>query len=408
MPSAVAAELGGYGFIAYVFCGAVISLVLLCFAEAGSRVITAGGPYMYARVAFGPFMGGVTGIVWVLAQGVISCAAIVMLLIETLARAFPALQDRMMQSLVIVAIFGSLAVLYIRWSRAGVGATVALTVIKLLPLLLVAAGIFWKGLPSGLVDGPAPGVAKMGRAALILTFAFMGIETVLNNGSEIRNPARTVPRAVLLAVASISLLYLAIHLAAEQALGTSLPTAGGAALPLTARALYGPWGELIVGIGVVVSMGALVVGDIFASPRVPFALGRDGVLPRILGRVHPKWHTPHVAIAAYALLGAAIALSGTFRQLAILGVSGTLFGYMMTALSVLRMRQRGVADAGAPFVVPGGPVVPMAACALIVCLLVSLELKELLALGALLGVGGLVSWWTQVRQPRTVLVPPAA
>lgn len=396
LPSAVAAELGGYAFIAYLFCGAVISLVLLCFAEAGSRVVTAGGPYMYGRIAFGPFVGGVTGIVWVLAQGVISGAAIVMLMIEMLTRTFPALGDRMVQGLVLFAIYASLAVLHIRWARAGVGATVALTVIKLVPLLLVASGFLWKGLPPGLLGGPVPSGARVGHGALILFFAFMGIETALNNGSEIRDPARTVPRAVIIAVTGITLLYLAIHLAAEKALGADLPAAGGAALPLTARAIFGPWAEVVVGIGVIVSMAALTMGDIFASPRVPFALGRDGVLPRVLGRVHPAWHTPYVAIAAYAMLGFAIALSGTFRQLAILGVSGTLFCYMVTALGVLRMRRRGVADAGTPFVIPGGPLVPLAACVLIICLLVSLDRKELVALGGLIGFAVAVSWWTQV------------
>lgn len=397
LPSAIAAELGGYAFLAYLICGAVMALALLCFAEAGSRIANAGGPYTYAREAFGPFAGGAIGIVFFMAQGVISNAAILVLLLETLTRTFPPLQDRTVLSLVIIATYVVLATLHIRWVRGGVGAAVGLTVAKLLPLFLVGVAILWNGLPDGLAAGAAPPANKMGHAAILLMFAFMGSEGALCCGSEIKDPARTVPRAVLAAVTVIALLYFTIHLAAERALGPALATAGGNALPLAARALYGPWAEVVVGVGIVVSMAAIIIGDIFALPRVPFALGRDGVLPRALARVHPVYRTPYVAIAVYCALACMLALSGTFRQLAIVGVSGTLFVYMTTCLSVLRLRRLGVAHAGTPFVIPGGPVIPLAACGLILFLLSSLAAKELLALGVLMGVAVLVSWWTQVR-----------
>lgn len=409
LPSAIAAELGGYAFAAYLVCGAVIALALLCFAEAGSRIATAGGPYTYARDAFGPFIGGMTGIVFFLAQGCISNAAIMVLLLETLGNSIPALQNRAVLLVTIVVSYAALATLHIRWAKGGVGAAVGLTVAKLLPLVLVGAAILWAGLPEGLAAGPAPGATKMGHAAILLMFAFMGIEGALCTGSEIRNPARTVPRAVIAAVTVIAILYFAIHLSAERALGPELATAGGNALPLAARTLYGPWAEVVVGVGIVVSMAAIVIGDIFSLPRVPFALGRDGVLPRVLGRVHPVYHTPHVAIAVYSALACLLALSGTFRQLAIAGVSGTLFVYLMTCFSVLRLRRLGVAQAGTPFVIPGGPLVPLAASALILFLLSTLAATELLALGVLLGLAVLVSWWTQVHQPsRPVPVPPGA
>ncbi len=408
LPSAIAAELGGYAFLAYLICGAVMSLALLCFAEAGSRISRAGGPYTYAREAFGPFVGGATGVVFFMAQGCIANAAILMLLLETVGRSIPALQDRLVLSAVIIAIYLGLAIFHIRWLRGGLGTAVGLTVIKLVPLFMVGVAILWNGLPSGLATGAVPGAGKMGHAAILLMFAFMGIEGALCNGSEIRNPARTVPRGVLAAVTVIALLYFAIHLAAEKALGPELATAGGAALPMAARVFYGPWAEVVVGVGVVISMAAIVFGDIFSLPRVPFALGRDGVLPRALAKVHPVFHTPYVAIAVYCALACLLALSGTFRQLAIMGVSGTMFVYLMTCFSVLRLRRLGVAEAGTPFVIPGGPVVPIAASVLILYLLFSLEVKELLALGVLLGAGVLVSWWTQVRRPRPVPVPPAA
>lgn len=181
-----------------------------------------------------------------------------------------------------------------------------------------------------------------------------------------------------------------------QALGGELPDDRKAELQ---QGVLDGWGEAVVGVGIIISMAAIVIGDIFSLPRVPFALGRDGVLPRALARVHPVHHTPHVAIAFYCTVACVVALSGTFRQLAIIGVSGTLFVYLVTCLGVLQLRRKGIAEAGKPFVVPGGPVVPLAGSALILYLLFSLEAKELLALGVLLGVAVLASWWTQVRRP---------
>lgn len=406
LPSAIAAELGGYAFLAYLVCGAVIALALLCFAESGSRVATAGGPYTYVREAFGPFAGGAIGIVFFLAQGCIANAAIVTLLLETVARVVPALQNRAVLSAALIVIYVSLATLHIRWVRGGVGAAVGLTIVKLVPLLLVGAAVVWNGLPEGLAQGAPPGAGRMGHAAVLLMFAFMGIEGALCTGSEIKDPARTVPRAVLAAVVVIALLYFSIHLAAERALGPALATAGGGALPDAARVLYGRWAEVVVGIGIVVSMAAIAIGDIFSLPRVPFALGRDGVLPRALGRVHPRFHTPHVAIMVYCTIACGLALSGTFKQLAIAGVSGTLFVYLVTCIGVLRLRRLKVEQGGAPFVIPGGPLVPLAATALILFLLFSLDPKELLALGALLALAAAVSWWTQVRRPLSLALPP--
>lgn len=408
LPSAISAELGGYAFLAYLLCAAVITLALLCFAEAGSRVTTSGGAYTYARLAFGPLVGGTTGIVYFLAQGSISTAAILMLLLETLGHSVPALQDRTVQSVVVVLTFGSLATLHTRWVQGGVGATLALTVAKLVPLVLVAVAVLWTGLPGTLAQGPVPAPERMGHAAVLLMFAFIGIETALCNGSEIRDPARTVPRAVLTAVGSIALLYFAIHLAVEQALGPALATAGGNALPDAARVIYGPWAQWLVGVGVLVSMAALLVGDGLSSTRVPFALGRDGVLPRALGRVHPVFRTPHVAIATYYVLTSLVALSGSFRQLAIAGVSGTLFVYLVTAVGVLRMRRLGVAQAGTPFTVPGGPVVPIAASVVVLLLLASLARAELLALAALVGIAFVVAWWSSTQAARTVSAVPEA
>jgi APA family basic amino acid/polyamine antiporter len=129
-----------------------------------------------------------------------------------------------------------------------------------------------------------------------------------------------------------------------------------------------------------------VAADTLATPRVVHALGRDGALPKGLGRVDGARATPAVAIVVYAVVCAGLALSGTFRALATLGASGTLCIYLVCCTGLLRLRARGVHSDREPFVVPGGPVVPILATVTVLAVLAGLARRDFIALGALLGV----------------------
>ncbi len=214
----------------------------------------------------------------------------------------------------------------------------------------------------------------------------MGIETALSPSAEIRDPRRVVPRGLALGIAGITLLYLSLQLVAQSALGAGLATATEAPLASAATVVLGSWGRvLILGAGVVCMAGVLP-GDLLATPRVLYAMGEDGLLPAALGQVHPRFHTPAAAIATYAFVCAVLALSGTFRSLAILAAAGTLVMYLMTVLSVLALRRSGATTGEAPFIVPGGPIVPIVAAIAIVLVLSTLAWKELAAIGVMLAV----------------------
>ena len=137
-------------------------------------------------------------------------------------------------------------------------------------------------------------------------------------------------------------------------------------------------------VAAVLSTAGAVAGDTLATPRVLHALGRDGALPRTLGRVDGKRETPAVAIVVYAVVCAGLALSGTFRVLATLSASGTLCIYLVCCVGLLRLRARGVRGTREPFVVPGGPVVPILATVTVLAVLGGLERRDFLALGAIL------------------------
>jgi basic amino acid/polyamine antiporter, APA family len=118
---------------------------------------------------------------------------------------------------------------------------------------------------------------------------------------------------------------------------------------------------------------------VLCSPRNPAALAERRQLPRRLAAVHPRFRTPAIAVGAYALMCAIVAVSGSFRYLVILGTSGTMVVYLICCLGVLRLRAHDVATAGPPFRVPGGPLVPLAASAIILWLLSTLARAELAA-----------------------------
>lgn len=389
LPGLVAGVLGPAAIVAYLVCAVLIALVGLCFAEAGSRVSGSGGLYAYASAAFGPVVGGVVGTLQLFANAIGSAAALARFLIDTLAGIWPALANPGAGIALLVAIYGVLALVNIAGTRDGARLTVVLGVFKLVPLLaIIGFGVFALR-PENLAWPDTPTVGKVGDGALILILAFIGIETGLGLSGETRDPARTIPRAIALALGVVAALYIALQLTAQGVLGSAL---AGSTTPLAdvAGALFGPWGSSLLLIATCVSVGGYMVADMLSSPRSAYALAEAGQLPRVIARVHPVRHTPMVAIVLYATAVVLLAATGSFKQIALLAVGGTLAMYLIVCLGVLRLRAKGVAEAGLPFVAPGGALVPVAAAAIIVWLLSTLAWRELAAGGVFVGVTALI------------------
>jgi len=155
-----------------------------------------------------------------------------------------------------------------------------------------------------------------------------------------------------------------------------------------ARELWGPWGAGFMTAATALSVIGFLSGDILCSPRILYALAERGQLPGGLSIVHGRYHTPAFAIAVYTIICATLAVSGSFRQLVLIASSGTLLVYLLCCLGVLRLRARHIETETEPFRAPGGPFVPLAASAIIVGALLSLEWKELTAALGLVLVAG--------------------
>jgi amino acid transporter len=194
----------------------------------------------------------------------------------------------------------------------------------------------------------------------------------------VKDPVRTVPRAVLLAIAAVAVLYIAVQVVSQGVLGSALSTAttpvadaGGVAL--------GGWGRTLILVGSTVSMFGYVSGMTLAVPRMLFAFARDGFLPRTVALVHARFRTPYVAIAIQTVLVALLAGTGTFEKLAIIANGSVLLVYAACSLATVELRRRDVWSGGAPFRIPAAWLVPWLALAIIVALLATLQLKEWLA-----------------------------
>lgn len=389
LPAVVAGVLGPAAILAYLVCLLLAALLGLCLAEAGSRVSEAGGLYAYARAVYGPVLSGVAGILTLFFNLITSSAALARFAIDALAAIWPPAGRWGASALLLAILYGALAAINVRGARQGANLTSVMAAIKILPLVLIVAVGAFSIRPENLTWTGVPSMSAVGQGAVLLIFAFFGLETGLVPGGETMAPARTIPRAIAVTLVFVAALYIGLQLVTQGVLGAGL-VSGSAPLAATAQIVFGPRvAAAIVALTVISAVGYLVA-DVLTSPRALFALGEARQLPQIFARVDPRYGTPAVAILVYCALSFALAISGTFRELVILTTSGTLILYLMCCLGVLRMRSRQIAMAGPPFVAPGGPVVPLAASALIVGLLWTLAWRELLAAAVVAGISAVV------------------
>ena len=379
LPAGVYAQLGDASPIAYFVCAIVMALVVTCFAEAGSRVSLTGGLYAYVEVAFGPFVGFIAGmLLW---GGMTSAlSAVAVFFGDAMAAMLPSLGSPVMHLVVIVLILGGLAGLNVRGIGNATRFNSVMTIAKLAPLaVIIVAGMV--GLHGDrLTIGHTPQVANLARGSVFLMFAFLGVESALVPSGEVRDPARTIPRAIAAALVVIVLVYLCVQIVTQSALGPSLASSKTPVAD-AAGALLGPAGRTMILVGTTISMFGYVSGMTLAVPRMLFAFGRDGFLFRGLSSVHPIFRTPYIAIIVQTLITIALATTGTFEQLAIAANGSILLVYGACALAVIQLRRKNIRSSESPFVAPLGGVLPVLALLAIVWLLWSLTVPEWVALG---------------------------
>jgi amino acid transporter len=372
LPGTIAAELGPASLVTFLVSVALCTLIVLCFAEVGSRFDNTGGPVLYSHAAFGETAGFLVGwITWVIR--VVAWGALANGLVSALTALAPGAQGY--RELIITGLIVVLTAVNIVGVTPGALVTNFFTAAKLLPIaFFVGIGVFH--LDSELFTPFAPhGFGEIAPATLVILYAFVGFEVLTVPAGEMRNPKRSVPRALILVMALVTVVYLLIWLVCTgtypELAGSMNPVAEAAARFMGAR------GGTLVAIGILLSVVGINAGSALVAPRCLYALSHEGYLPRWIGYVYPRTQTPVVAIAVSSIVTLVVALSGSYVELAVISVVARFAQYIPTCLAVLYFRARGP-EAAAGFRVPGGPAVPVLAVALCAWLLLESEPDKLL------------------------------
>ncbi|MDQ1091630.1 APA family basic amino acid/polyamine antiporter [Xanthomonas sacchari] len=388
LPAATAALLGPLSLWAVLLAGVAVALLVLCYAQAASYFDEPGGSYLYAREAFGRFAGFEIGwMIWL--TRISSAAALSNGLADAVVRFWPAAAGGGVRLGIVIGSLGLLTAINVIGVKSAARTGVALVIGKLVPLLLfVAIGAFyvdWSWAFSGKTPDPRD-VGNLGEAALLLLFAYAGFENIPAAAGEYRNPRRDVPFALITMIVTVTLIYAAVQVVAQ---GT-LPNVAQSATPL-ADAASGFGGEalaLILTVGATISILGTTSNTVMLGPRFLFALAKDGYGPAFLARVHPRFRTPAAAILLQGVLSLALAVSGSFVQLALLSMVTRLFAYIGTAAAVLVLARR-YRDRPGALRLPGGPLIPLAALLLALALLLSASWQNLAAAAVALLIGAL-------------------
>jgi APA family basic amino acid/polyamine antiporter len=382
LPAAAAALLGAASVWAVMLAGLAVALLVLCFAEASSHFDQPGGAYLYTREAFGRFVGFEVGwMTWL--SRVAGIASLANGLVQASAYFWPSAAGGWPRAAILSALILGFAGINVRGVKAGAHAAFALAIAKMVPLVFFVAVGAWFIDGSRLAIAQVPGAAATGRAALLLLFAYGGFENTPAAAGEYRNPRRDVPFALLVMILTVTLIY---SLVQTVAIGTFAQLARSTSPLADAAARFaGHGGALLLSLGAMLSILGIVGNATLIGPRYLYALALDGYGPRWLARVHPLYRTPSIAILAQSAAVLALALSGSFVELATVSVIARLATYIGTAAAVpvLRRRLGGAGVVRLPF----GSTIPLAALALSLVLLASAQVSNLLAAGAALALG---------------------
>jgi len=384
-PAIVAQALGPAGIAAYLLAAGAMGLIQLCFAESGSRVSAAGGPYAYVETAFGPLAAWIVGSLLYVGVQLIASAVVATVFQVSLASIFPALGGRLARAVFLIAVFALFATVNIRGgARIGARVVEGITLAKLAPLVLLIVVGLVAFRPEYVRWASFPPLEDVARMTMRLMYLYAGMEAALAVSGELRDPARTAPRGGLLGLAIATAIYVGVQFAAQGLLGPELPAHTQTPLADAARVVLGTPGRVIILVGAVISTLGYLSADMLASPRSLFAMAGAGRLPRVVATVHPRYGSPAIAIATHATLACLLALIADFDTLTSLSASALLAIYVICCAATLRLRHLRVGEAHAPFRLPLGPTIPILAIAVVGFLMTTLAAREVLALSIFL------------------------
>ena len=369
LPAKVYAQIGAYSLVAFVACSLIIGLIVLCYAEVASRFSTTGGPYLYAREAFGSAIGFEVGwLYWVVR--VATFAANCNLLVTYLGFFIPGANEGNLRIALVSLVVSVITIVNLIGIRESAVMTNIFTVGKLVPLLIFAViGMFFIS-PGNFSFDAVPEYSAFSSAVLLLIYAFVGFEASVVLTGETKEPAKAVPFGLIVGIIVVAVFYIFIQVVS---IGT-LPGLATSERPIAdaAAAFLGPFGAVLITIGALISIfGNLNVG-VLSSTRLLFAMSEQRDLPAVFERTHSKFKTPYVAIFGTAIVILVLTIQSSFLTAVAIATITRLLVYATTCLALPIFRGRKNMPQ-APFAVPFGIGAALLSIALIIWLLTNVD-----------------------------------
>lgn len=384
---AATAHAGPLVWAAFLMAAVLSALTGLSYAELSSMFPSAAGEYEYTRQALPEWVAFIVG--WTMITGLVVAAATVSIGFARYIGYFVDIDPRATALGLLVAV----CVVAMIGVKQSARLTVGLSAVQVGGLLLVVA----IGLPHvGDVDlRTGPGVGGVLTAAALVFFAFIGFDEVITLAEETRDPTRTVPRALLLALGLSTALYVAVAVAAVSVLGAGALAASPRPLAdVMAHVLGGRGATVVAAIAVMTTTNTTLLA-LTAASRVMYGMAKAGAMPRALAAVHPDRGTPVRAIIAVASVAAVFAAFGEFAIIAAVTDFAVYVVFLAVNGTVVILR-RTRPDLPRPFAVAGAirgvPVVPILGLASVALMMTLLD-PHAIGLGMALCAAGLAAGW---------------
>ena len=372
LPARVYSLIGTYSLIAFVVCALVVALIILCFAEVGSRFRETGGPYLYARETFGPTVAFEIGwLIWL--ARITAFAANCNLMINYLSFFWTPATSSFWRPTIIVVVVAVLAVVNLVGVRQAAVVSNVFTIGKLIPIIgFIVAGLFFIS-PAAYTFQASPSAGAFSQSVLLLIYAFTGFEMAAIPAGEIKEPQKYLPRALLIALGVVATLYILIQVVC---VGT-LPELAQSTKPLAdaGSRFLGAAGGAIISVGAIISITGNLNILLLSGSRIPFAMAEQKQLPTPIGKVHSSFLTPYIAILLTAAVMLFLTLKSSFVAALTVSAIARLVTYAATAVALIVLRRRTGVPA-AEFKLPAGSLIATLSLILIVWLLANSSWQE--------------------------------
>ena len=359
LPNRAYALMGPSSLLILLFDAFLAGCLALCFAEVAGFFSRNGGPYLYAKAAFGDFVGYEVGVLKLVVT-IIAWAAMAVGFATALGAAFPFFAGDTMKNLIAAVLIGGLTIMNIAGVKISKILNNLMTISKLVPLcVFIAVGLFFVNgsnftpfVPTHMADG------AFANAAITMFFAYTGFEAIAVAAEDFKDPKKDLPRGIILTMIIVTIIYMLVVGISIGILGPDLAVDKAPIQTAFGRAV-GPVGAYFILLGTLFSMGGINLAESFIAPRACTSLAEDGILPAFLNR-RTSWGTPWASSVVVAILSILLAWSGSFTTLAAISAVSRFTQYLPTVLSVIVFRRKWK-DRERTYKIPGGIFVPVVA-----------------------------------------------